>query len=75
MKLKIVIMIMQHRQLYLPKTRGVMIYQECSFDMAFMSTQKCPWEGNLLKRYRQGKECACMNLNNQQDDIMTWQIG
>jgi len=22
----------------------------------------------LLKRYRQGKECAHMNLNNQQDD-------
>jgi len=24
--------------------------------------------GRILKRYRQGKECARMNLNNQQDD-------
>ena len=23
---------------------------------------------DLLKKYRQGKECARMNLNNQQDD-------
>ena len=30
---------------------------------------KLPQSGrNILKRYRQGKECARMNLNNQQDD-------